>query len=498
MSSTPDRYLRFVRQTADLLWERQRATLAGNPDAEPCLVVSCPPSAAWTSIARREDGHYDLYPIRERMLELNPARLDLNAWSWLERLSDLTGDPVWRRRVETMALAFSVYGFDPRSGLGYLGDQAQFDVVRLGPVSTTFGVPMFKPADGLPLESLWRHAGRQMDRMFRAAYLALVTRPADLSYNRFCYYGHDDKVGRPFLAFDPAHCAFGLTGALLIHWWVFHWQKTRAAQSLGWAQTMADKWQALQHPETGLIPHWLGSDDSRTDSQTPRPYAQALDTLTALVYLKVARLLRDETNPAAAALRDRLQRMGARLAVGMARYGYDERERLFPNWLRVADGSVDREVIYYAFPTQAQKDEAVRRDPRLAVAAVNGGAGLFASGAPSHLACAAELTGDAFLLARARLMAEHIMEQAATLRGARNEGGQWHYGACAGCARTLLCLARVTGEARYRAHAAALLDPVLDALERSPGDSEREWWRLPLRNVLCDVLLEWCGDEGVK
>ncbi|MBI3985537.1 MAG: hypothetical protein HY343_01340 [Lentisphaerae bacterium] len=492
MKTTADRYLPFVERTAELLWKHQRIPLAGNPRGTPFLVISSPPSAAWTSIALREDGHYDLYPIEERVLELKPTRIDLAAWAWLERLSDLVGNPVWRERVEAMAREFAVYGFDPRSGLAYLGQQAQFDVARLGPTSTSFSLPTFKPDDGIPLDRLWRHAALPMDRMFKSAYLGLVTRREDLSYNRFCYFGSDDRPGLPFMAFDPCHVAFGLTGALLIHWWVFHWRKTRSTQSLGWAQAMADKWLAAQHPETGLMPHWFGSDNPADTLQTPRHFANANDGAVAIVYLEVARLLRGETDTAAVALRDQLQRMGARLAVGMARFGYDEHERIFPNWLRVADGSVDRDIIYYAFPTQAMKDEAVRRDPRVAVASVNGGAALFPSGtaSPYHLARAAELTGDTVLLARSGLLADHIMERAATLQRAPGEKGPGTCASSAGAARALLCLARATGDARYRAHAAVLLDRELDAIEQAPGEKDREWWRFPFRNALLGALLD--------
>lgn len=494
-------YLDIVRRTADLLWEKQSAALAGSPTGTRCLTVTPHTGPNWTSTALRADGHYDLYPVPEQPLDMCPTRLDLDAWSWMERLAERTGDPSWRQRVDAMATEFAVYGFDPRSGLGYLGQEAQFDVVRLGPAGTgAYAMPKFKPGWNLPLETLWRHAPMQMDRMLRAAYLGLVTRPETLDYNRFCFYGSDDAAGRPFMAFNPGHVAFAQTGAFLIHWWVFHWLKTHTAQSLVWAQAMADKWRAAQHPETGLVPHWFGSDDPHATCQPPRPVCNAHDSWTALGWLETARLLHPQTDPAAAALGRQLQEMGQRLATGLARYGYDAQQRLFSSWLRVATGEVASEIIYYAFPTAAQKADAVRHDPRLAVVSVFAGDGFYAAGPwcygsgnfiPFHLARAAELTGDTDILARARLMAAHVMEAAADLRGARNAAGQWTYDAGTGFARLMLALHRNTGEARYRAQAAALLDRELAALNALPVEATPEWWRYPARNGWLTALLEW-------
>ncbi|MBI2437863.1 MAG: hypothetical protein HYV36_03500 [Lentisphaerae bacterium] len=493
--------LDFARRAADLLWEKQSATLAGSPTGTRFLTVTSHTGPSWTSVALRASGHYELYPVPEQPLDLNPTRLDLEAWSWMERLSARTGDPRWRQRVDAMAADFAVYGFDPRSGLGYLGQEAQFDVVRLGPAGTgAYTMPKFKPGWNLPLETLWHHAAPQMDRMFRAAYYGLVTRPETLDYNRFCFYGTDDAGRRPFMDFNSRHVAFAQTGAFLIHWWVFHWLQTRQEQSLAWAQAMADKWRAVQHPDTGLVPHWFGSDDPNDTCQPPRPFCNAHDSWTALVYLEAAQLLRQRTEAAAAGLGRQLQQMGQRLAAGLARFGYDAQQRHFPQWLRVTTGEVASDVIYYAFPTAAQKEEAIRRDPRLEVVSVFAGDGLYAAGPwsygsgsfiPFHIARAAELTGDAHILSRARQMAGHIMEAAAGLRGARTTTGQWTYDAGAGFVRLMLALRRATGEARYRDQAAALLARELTALNELPAESAPEWWRYPCRNGLMSALLEW-------
>src|SRR5262249_16940118 len=151
---------------------------------------------------------------------------------------------------------------------------------------------LFKPQPDQPIEVLWRVAPEQTTRMFKSSYYGLVTRPETLDYNRYCHYGWSDSEKKPAMAFAANHAGFASIGAILIHWWGFHFSRTGDRDSLGWAQAMADKWQAVQHPITGLLPHWFGGDCAGDPVQPPRPYANNQESRTATTLLKAARELR--------------------------------------------------------------------------------------------------------------------------------------------------------------------------------------------------------------
>lgn len=500
-------YLDFAVRTALLLWQGQSVRLADSPVEPPFITITRQSGPTWCSVALRKDGRYDLYPVPEQPIDAKPTRLDLAAWSWLEKLARQTGDAAWEKRLADMADLFAVYGFDPRSGLGYFGAQAQFDVVLLGPSGTAaYATPNFKPAFNLPVDILWRHAPRQMDRMFHGAYYGLVTRPDRMDYNRFCYYGSDDRPRRTYTPFNPQHVAFAQTGAILIHWWAYDFVKTGDPQCVVWAKAMADKWEKVQGPETGLVPHWFGSDLATDTEMPPRPYCNAYDSLTAGALLDAAALLKGHTNAPAAALAEQVGRMGLRLAQGLARHGYDDARRIFPSWIRVADGVPDTNTIIYAFQTQEQKDEAVRKEPGCRDVSVFAGAGFFSAGpwsygtlntVPGDMGRAAELTRDPALIAHARRLAERIMEEARALPpGPLTARGQWTFDASASYTRLMLALNRITGDAAYLDNARFLMDRELAALAQPLPKDRPEWWRLPSRNVLMEAMLEL--DEAIR
>lgn len=498
-------YLETARKIAEILWQQQTVRLAGSPSEPAFLTVTRFTGPSWTSVALRADGRYDIYPVPEQPMDMEPTRLDYAAWSWMDRLARQLGEEEWAERVGRMADLFAIYGFDPRSGLPYIGAQAQFDVVRLGPCGMqAYAVPNFKPSADYPIERLWRHAPRQMERMSRSAFLGLVTRPETFDYNRYCYYGTDDRPGRHFMNFYSMHVAFALTGACLVHWWSTHYARTGDKELLPWIEGMIAKWRAVQQPATGLIPHWFGSDSPDDKDQFPRPYANDSDTITAKVFLEAATVLR--ACPGAAKLADAIFDLGRRMAIGFARFGWNEEGRFFPSWLRLADGAHDTSVIYYAFPTQQQKDEAVRVDPRCESVSVYQGDRLFHAGPwsygagsafPFRLVCSAEFAKDPVILATCRHLADIILEEAADLKCPRNAMGQWTCNASALHARMLVRLARLTGENKYLDGARKLMDREIPFLLADPPVGQPAWWRHGFRNDVVEALLD-LEESGVS
>ncbi|MCX5661982.1 MAG: hypothetical protein NTW19_20070 [Planctomycetota bacterium] len=498
-------YLRFVLDTLKTLQDKQSAAIAGSYHLKPVhLTITANTGPNWTSVAKRGD-HYDKYPCVNPPVDTVATRLDLDAWAWLERLSDVTGDGAHRERVDQMAADFADYGFDPRSGLAYFGNQAQFDVVRLGPAGIgPYAVPSFKPWFGLPLDALWRHAPEKMARCMRSAWLGLVTRDEDLSYNRHCCYGQSDRDGEHFMKFEAMHVAFAQTGACLIHWWSDAFIRTGEIRFLEWAEAMAVKWAAVQSPKTGLVPHWFGADSAEEKTQPPRTCAHVMDVYVGHGLVEAAGVLRrvKPGAPGAAraeALAKRIEALGLGILRGIATFGYDDEERLFPNWLNVGDGVADRETIYYAFQTQAQKKLALKVDPTLEAVSIFRGESFYRAGPwhfgtpnpiPLAIARAAEKTGDALLLDRAKLLGRRVLEDAAQLTGPLNAEGHWTFDASASYIEMFLSLHRATGDEGYLRDARKLADMELKFLACPAPEGKPEWWRLPTRNALPAAMLE--------
>lgn len=489
-------YLRFAAEAAEAVLLHQSVRPHGSP-SEPLFVTATPHYApAWRSVGKRPGGGYENIPVPAVPLDDKPVMIDFDAWDWLGALGDAAGEPRYGRVVEAMAARFVEAGFDARTGLGYIGAAAQFDASRLGLVPIRgYDQPMFKPAP-LPLERLWAASPERVARMFKAAYYGLVTRPADMAYNRYCHYDFDDTARKPSMPFRPNHIAFGSTAAWLIEWWGFHFAQTGDTESLAWAQAMADKWAAAQDPRTGLIPHWFGRPDGG-GVQPPRPFCHMRDCATAMNFLGAAAILRRRAG--GGALAEQVERIGRRLIHGLAQYAYDEKRRIFPHWLRLTDGAPDPGVVYYHFPTQADKDEAMKVDPTLAEVAVFIGQGFYAAEPSSHacdaplpemVARAARLTGDAALIERSRFFADLIAEEASRLDGPLNAEGKWTFPATASFIRQALALAEATGERRYVDQARRLADMEIGFFSRPRPEGTPEWWRLPYRGGLIAAMIE--------
>jgi hypothetical protein len=489
-------YLAFVKDGVETLLERQSARWGGEPDGALCVTVTKQTTRTYWSMGG-EKGNYRAGMVEEQPIDLQPYRLDTRAWPVLDGLSEATGNADYRRLVDGMAEAFGRDGFDPDSGLGYLANQCEFDVIRRQPVPVmSQKTPLFKPSIDVPLDRLWAAAPDKLARMIKSVFYGLITRPETMDYNRYCYYDYRDADKKPSLKFNSRHVAFAQTGGMVIHWWGYHFARTGDMECLGWAQAMADKWRAALHPETGLIPHWFGSQYEGEPTQPPNLFSNKGDSMTAIELLRAAAELRKR--PEGAALAEQTATMGRRLLVSLARYGYLPKERLFPAWIDL-DGRVRRETTFYHFASQAEKDEAVKENPSLEVVAVYFGDGYYTTGpsaiglhnsTPYDVALGAAMTGDAELLARAQAFAADLMVEADKLDGELNADGQWTYPASASYIQALVQLHRLTGEDRYLAWARRLADREIALLGERPPAGQPEWWRLPFRTSILEALLQ--------
>ncbi len=491
------RYLEFVQAAMQTLLERQSARLGGEPDGTLCITVTRRSSKTNRRVQVTREGAFRASSlVVEQPVEQKPYRLDLHMWPVLELLSDVTGDPKYRQMAIDMAIATARYGFEPVSGLGYLGVTAEFDVLQLRPVAESSRTkPLFKPGPDLPLDRLWTQAPEQMARMFKSAYYALITRPGDMAYNRTCPYGFNASKKQPALGFNSQHVGFAQTGATLILWWGYLFVRTGDAECLAWAQAMADKWQAVQHPDSGLVPHCFGSDRSGEPVQPPWEYANSEETTTGILLLQAASEL--EKRPEGRALAEQMRGMAERLLHGIARYGYDSEKRIFPQWLYL-DGRVPRKTVFYTFPSQEEKDRAIKQDPLLEEVVVYPGSGFYTAGpwalgvnnpVPLHLALAATWMGDADLLARVSALVADIMAEAEGRASEFNALDQWTYPATAGYIKTMLILYDAKKETHYLDFARRLADMELEFLNRPMPEGKPEWWQMPFRSELLEALL---------
>jgi len=505
------KYLTFVLDAVETLHERQSMAL-GNSGREPRIIAVTRTPTRGVTVFGAHGGVIRPLKQEPRPVEMEPALLDMDLWPVLERLSDVSGDSQHRERVIRMAEVFADYGFDPRSGLGYLGQEAALDARTYGMRSFRGDIPQFKPGLDLPLERLWEQAPRQMERMFRAAYYGLVTRPETMDYNRHCSYSWYDEPPEPKHKFNANHIAFASTGAFLIRDWTFHFIKTGEERSLAWAQAVADKWRAVQDRETGLIPYEFSNRDisagdaSSLDKEaiTPSSYCRSVEISMAVSLLRSAKALQGHGE--ADELASQIHDMGLRFTKGLARHSYDGDRDVFLQWIAM-NGEEHAENMLYYFTTQEQKDEWVRKEPSLEEVPVFPGGGLYRdypfspglntwSGIPLLIGEAAELTGDPNLIDRADFFARQVMQKAAELSGPFNDDGQWTFPANAAYIKLMLILRRITGQDSYMHRARELADRELGFLSPPAPEGKPEWWRMPFRNILLDAMLEMHAAQG--
>ena len=502
------RYLTFVKETMDILTKHQSARLGGEPDGVLFLTGNGKHHTSRGSLVRKADGRLQFggrFPANP--FEMEPRRCDLELWPLLDELSRLSGDGAYAHMVDEMADAMARVGFDPRSGLFYYSEESDFDVVAQAPRGVGDDqVPRFKPHNTgncpeMPQERLWKHAPRQMLRCARSMFQGLVTDPERMDFNRFTFFDYDDDGRRPAMTATPSNLGFDSAATRIIHWWAAAYGRAGDTDCLSWARRMTDKWRAVQHPDSGLVPNFFGDGAwNPGEAQPVGAWAEIRGTaLTAAGFLDAV----DELNrrPGAEDLADLLKDMARRLALGVARHSYDPARRIFLEHLHL-DGRPQLESARYAFHTQAEKDEAMRADPSMAEVPVYMGDAWYQPGTfhrlcagttiPWHLALVAERSGDEELKDRLIRMTEDALQAATEITGPFTGEARWTFHATGLYVKLLVSLHRMTGEGRYLDQARALADAELDRL---PAVACPEWWRLRERAVFLDALL--CLYEAV-
>ena len=496
------RYLDFVETTVSKLIREQSCRLGGADDGVPFITVTGKVRRARRSIGVRLGNTYQSVLVGGQAPEFfEPFRLDLEAWPILDLLSECTGDPKYARMVADMAESFAAHGFDERSGLGYLGEETAFDVIRRKPISNReLNSPTFKPGNtgndpDLPLDRLWKHAPHETARMFRSAFYGLITDQARMDYNRFCHYNFDDSIKEPAMKQQGHYLGFSSAGSRLIQWWGSAFAETGDEDFLHWARKMADKWKAVQQPESGLVPYYFGGNRSGGSDMPPAPFAGIRDGSTcALALAKAAREF--DRRPEGRALADQISGMGIRLARGTAQFCYDEETGRFRDFVNLDGTPRSSTTSRYVFRTQREKDEAVKHDPKMREVPVVGGQSFYLAGPysrystgtvlPLQLATVARLTNDSDLLARTALFAERIMNEFEQVTAAFTAEGKWTFYATGHYIKTMLQLYEATRDGRYLQRARTLADRELDHLDEIVYP---EWWRTRERNAFLEGLL---------
>ena len=497
----PRDYISFVTQTVERLLERQSVTLGGQPDGTRFITVARPVQRSYRELGRKlSEGIYTNHWFPEAPLDYEPFLADLEAWVVLERLSALTGNEHYRTLTGAMAQAFARHGFHPMSGLGYLGTENGFDVLRVEGVSTMQfrGIVLgtFKPRNSgtypqLPLEQLWTHAPAQMHRMCRAMYYGMVTDAATMDFNRYCGFEFNDADQVFSMKPNPNHGRFNEVAGRMIHWWASCFARTGDADCLAWAQKMTDKWQAVQHAKTGLTPFHCGSSLFKLPPDST--IASDAAALTAASYLDAATELRKR--PGGKPLADQLTQMAVKVALGVARQAYDPKRRIFRARL-ICSGKLNDQGHQYENRPQSDKDAAVKLEPPLEQWKVFYGAGFYQPGVywehfagstvPLDLAQVMAATGNEELAAILRTWVPDLIEEGRKQRSAITADGTWTFRASGEYIHMLVLLWRQTKDLHYLDAAREIADREIAGLEQVEYP---EWWRMPERTALLDGLL---------
>ena len=496
-------FLALVESTVKNLLDAQSIHPDNKAAGPPCLVVTRTLSLGYRSLGHRKGDRFNTYWFPAHLFEYAPSRMDLQSWPILDRLSRCTGSPRYADTVAAMAEEVAAHGFDPVSGLPYFGEEADYDIVSRRPVhSVQWQLPTFKPPNsgtfpGLSLDRLWLHAPGQMARMGKSMYYGLVTDPDRMDYNRFTFFGFDDSARRHVLNPNAGHCAFDSAGTRMIHWWCSCYAHTGDKTYLAWTRQMADKWCAVQHPESGLMPYFFGAVGWDPGTlQPPGLWACTRSAATsARALFQAAEAL--NARPEAGALRDQLRQMGTAVAMGLIRHAYDEEQRLFREFLYL-DGRPYDQTARYTFYSVDEKEAEVKNDPQCREVPVYRGAGWFdspnywehyaGSSTPWHLAaCALHMQNPEANTTLAD-WAKDAVKESKKLTSPFTGDGRWTWRASAEYAKMLLVLNDLTGDPGYREAATQMLMAELNRLEQADVP---DWWRMRDRHTLLDALLMW-------
>jgi len=449
---------------------------------------------------RDENGKYSIFDFPEHPWTGHPSRLDVPLANQLSDLGKVLGDEELQTRFDGYVTLLSAHGFDHRSGLGYFGEESVLDLPTLSPVSKgAASYPKFKPFNSgtnpcLPDRELWERAPEKMRQMMKSMFTGLVIDPANMDFNRFCFYNFEASSSTPAQLKTSAHCGFDASGARMVLWWTDAYCETEDASFLDWARRMFAKWSAVQHPKTGLKPNFFGAVAHVPGADCPPgKWCESRGAAMAARLLAEASIRVQDKD---SAFGNDLRKSSLRLAEGLLQYCYRPAEHSFREHCRL-DGSPLEGEARYAFPTPEARDEAAKTDPRLAKVSIFDGGGLYrrpgywshcaGSEIPVHLAyIAANLSDRSLAKKLAKLTADFDADRAAC-GGPFTKDGVWRFLATAYHIRFLLELFRILPDPAYVQRAKEIAEEEIRDLSmiKTP-----EWWRMPERAEFTAALLQ--------
>ena len=509
-TSASRRYLGFVREITERLIAHQSAYPGNDTTLPRCICAPAETRKTYTSMgSTRADGTPSLFVFPEHCLEVSPYRMDFSAIPLLEQLSGLTGDGRYAALAGGMIDVMARWGFHDRTGLGWFGEECDFDVIeRCGAGRGSYFMPKYKGGntsalpDG-PLEPLWTACPDKMLRMARSIYLGLMTDPAPgrMHYNRFCRYNFDDRDGTHPMKPSAGHCAFISAGAQMIHAWSHAFVHSGDGDFLDWSQRMADKWQAVQHPQSGLMPDLFGNGEPDDPNPVPVDFAGIFDGSAACrAFSQGAEQF--ARRPEGQKLAAQLDGMALAMARGIARHAYDADTGIYRQW-RSLDGSAYPHAARYTFSSEAERDAAAKDRPELSAVSVYNGCSFYRGAdywknyvgveIPYRLAQVAGYYRDAELIGHLEQVAQCIMDQAAAVDGPIVEGDCWTYYATGIYLKLLVLLSTLSDKRDYLADACTLADMEIAHLAQLDAPL---WWTHPERSWLIGGLLDLVAALG--
>jgi hypothetical protein len=204
-------------------------------------------------------------------------------------------------------------------------------------------------------------------------------------------------------------------------------------------------------------------------------------------------------DPDAVSFARQLRTMALNIARGVARYGYDSDRGVFRQYLG-HDGSPFQDPARYTFPTQAQKEEAMKTDPSVKDAVVYDGSGFYEPGPyslhsagsdiPWEIAWCARESRDPCLIQQTRAFAELAVTASARVQRPFTREWKWTFRASGFYIRVMTTLFELTGERPYLDWAQSLADAEMENLGRVRYP---EWWRFPERLEFLEGVLSICA-----
>jgi hypothetical protein len=499
--TTPPTIEEFLRLSLEEIFRQTSIKVPLNGREIPLPTCNSTINRGYLSLGHRdEDGKHSLYNFSENPWSWHPTLLDVPLSTQLKDLGATLRDNRLTERYDAFVEILARHGFDPRSGLGYFGEESVLELPTLTPRSKgSSSYPKFKPFNTgtipcLPNEDLWKTAPDAMQLMMKSMFTGLVTDPKNMEYNRFCFYNFDARSTTPALLKSSAHCGFESSGARMILWWVDAYCETEEPCFLDWARRMFAKWAAVQDSQTGLIPNFFGAVNHVPGADAPPgKWSESRGTAMAANLLTQASL---RIQAKESAFGGSLKTMALRLAHGILEHAYRPNERSFHELIGRDGRPLDGDARY-AFPTREAREDAAKTDSRLAKVSIYDGGGFYrrpgywshcaGTEIPVHLASIAANFSDHTLALKLAPLAADFDADRAVCGGPFTKDGVWRFSATAYHIRFLLELFRILPDPEYVQRANEIAEEEIQDLSKI---CTPDWWRMPDRSEFIAALLQ--------